>query len=255
VVRTALFLVPAFVVGSLRSVLAGAVVFAGLRLAAMIAYFWREFGRGFRIDAALWRSQLAYALPFALAVGIEVVQVNYHQWVVAAGFDAATVRHLRGRLPADSADRSGLHVDLQRDDGAGWPSSRAKARSAVRTRCCRSGTTRPRRLASIIFPLAAVLMLTAHGVIVAALHRVVCGQRAGVHGVVPDDPAVGVRRGRRAAGLRADAVPAGDEHRPAAIVAGLIGWFISTWGLIGAVLVTLAGTSIVKAAALVRIAS
>ena len=38
------------------------------------------------------------------------------------------------------------------------------------------------------------------------------------------------------------------------IVAGLIGWFISTWGLIGAVLVTLAGTSIVKAAALVRIA-
>src|SRR4029453_13629249 len=43
VVRTALFLVPAFVVGSLRSVLAGAVVFAGLRLAAMIAYFWREF--------------------------------------------------------------------------------------------------------------------------------------------------------------------------------------------------------------------
>ena len=38
------------------------------------------------------------------------------------------------------------------------------------------------------------------------------------------------------------------------IVAGLIGWFISTWGLIGAVLVTLAGTTIVKAAALVRIA-
>ena len=38
------------------------------------------------------------------------------------------------------------------------------------------------------------------------------------------------------------------------IVAGLIGWFISTWGLIGAVLVTLAGTTIVKAAALGRIA-
>ncbi len=88
--RTALFIVPAFVVGSLRSVLVGAVVFAGLRLAAMLGYFWREFGRGFRIDTALWRSQLAYALPFALAVGIEVVQVNYHQWVVAARFDAAT---------------------------------------------------------------------------------------------------------------------------------------------------------------------
>src|SRR5207247_1858562 len=39
-----------------------------------------------------------------------------------------------------------------------------------------------------------------------------------------------------------------------AIVAALIGWFISTTGLIGAVLVTLTATSIVKTAALVRIA-
>ena len=37
-----------------------------------------------------WRQQLGYALPFALAVGIEVVLINYHQYVVAGRFDAAT---------------------------------------------------------------------------------------------------------------------------------------------------------------------
>jgi hypothetical protein len=39
-----------------------------------------------------------------------------------------------------------------------------------------------------------------------------------------------------------------------ALIAGLIGWFMSTFGLIGAVLVTLVATSLVKAAAVVRIA-
>ena len=34
--------------------------------------------------------QLAYALPFALAVGIEVLHLNWHQYAVAARFDAAT---------------------------------------------------------------------------------------------------------------------------------------------------------------------
>jgi O-antigen/teichoic acid export membrane protein len=39
-----------------------------------------------------------------------------------------------------------------------------------------------------------------------------------------------------------------------ALIAGLIGWFMSTFGLIGAVLVTLVATSLVKAVAVVRIA-
>ena len=43
-----------------------------------------------RLDFDLWREQWAYALPFALAVGIEVIQPNFHQYVVASRFDAAT---------------------------------------------------------------------------------------------------------------------------------------------------------------------
>ena len=254
VVRTALFLVPAFVVGSLRSVLAGAVVFAGLRLAAMIAYFWREFGRGFRIDTALWRSQLAYALPFALAVGIEVVQVNYHQWVVAARFDAATFAiYAVGCLQIPLIDlvyTSTCNVMMVR------MAELAREGEVSSTNAVLSlwhDTTA--RLASIIFPLAAVLMLTAHGVIVllftASYAASVPVFMVWCLMILPSAFAVdGVLRvyAQTRFLLVMNIVRL-------AIVAGLIGWFISTWGLIGAVLVTLAGTSIVKAAALVRIAT
>ena len=68
VVRTVLFILPALAIGTLRAVLVGAAAFAALRLGAMVTYLWREFGRELKLDAALWRNQLAYALPFALAV-------------------------------------------------------------------------------------------------------------------------------------------------------------------------------------------
>ena len=247
--RTALFIVPALVVGSLRSVLAGAVVFAGLRAAAMLLYFWRAFGRGFRVDMSLWRSQLAYALPFALAVGIEVVQLNYHQWVVAARFDAATFAvYAVGCLQIPLIDlvyTSTCNVmmvkmaEFVRDgDGAMltlWHDTTA-------------------RLASIIFPLAALLILTAHGIIV-TLFTAKYAASVPVFMVwclmfLPSAFAVdGVLRvyAQTRFLLVINAVRL-------AVVAVLIGWFISAWGLIGAVLVTLTGTTIVKTAAIVRIA-
>jgi O-antigen/teichoic acid export membrane protein len=88
--RTALFIVPALIVRSVRAVFIGAVVFAAVRLAMMAAVVWRQYGREFRPDPALWRTQLAYALPFALAVGVEVILINYHQYVVLGSFDATT---------------------------------------------------------------------------------------------------------------------------------------------------------------------
>ncbi len=80
--RTALFIVPALLFVSLRAVFIGAVIFAAVRLAMMLVVVWRQYGREFRPDLALWRTQLAYALPFALAVGVEVILINYHQYVV-----------------------------------------------------------------------------------------------------------------------------------------------------------------------------
>ena len=83
IVRTLFFIVPAFALGSLRAVFIGGAAFAGVRLVLLVAALWRQYGREFRVDFRLWREQLAYALPFALAVGVEVIQQNYHQYVVA----------------------------------------------------------------------------------------------------------------------------------------------------------------------------
>jgi O-antigen/teichoic acid export membrane protein len=87
IVRTAFFIVPALLFASLRAVFIGAVMFAGIRLLVMLALVWRQFGREFRPDFRLWRSQLAYAMPFALAVGVEALMINYHQLVVGREFD------------------------------------------------------------------------------------------------------------------------------------------------------------------------
>ena len=41
-------------------------------------------------DFGLWRTQLGYSLPFALAVSVDVILVTYHQYVVGGRFDTAT---------------------------------------------------------------------------------------------------------------------------------------------------------------------
>src|SRR5207244_7017809 len=130
-------------------------------VAAMLAYLGREFGRDLRVDVALWRGQLAYALPFALAVGVEVVQANFHQYVVASRFDAATFAiYAVGCLQIPLVDlvctstANVMMVRMAEVAGEGqqialtlWHDTTA-------------------RLASLIFPLAAFLLLTAHSVIV-----------------------------------------------------------------------------------------
>jgi O-antigen/teichoic acid export membrane protein len=90
-VSRALFLiVPVLIVPSLRSLLQGAVAFSALRLAYTVGYFWRTFGAGFRPDARCFGRQLAYALPFGLAVVASITQENFHQYAVSGFFDAAT---------------------------------------------------------------------------------------------------------------------------------------------------------------------
>ncbi|HKR78820.1 MAG TPA: lipopolysaccharide biosynthesis protein [Nitrospira sp.] len=90
VTRALFLLMPVLVMSSLQALLYGAVAFAGLRLAFTIRYFWRTFGTDLRPDAPSFRRQLAYALPFALAVVASVAQENLHQYAVSAFFDAAT---------------------------------------------------------------------------------------------------------------------------------------------------------------------
>jgi O-antigen/teichoic acid export membrane protein len=248
-VRAMAFVVPALIVGSLRAVMIGAVLFAASRAAAMIVYFWREFRGSFRVDAAVWRDQLAYALPFALAVGIDVVQANFHQWVVATRFDAATFAvYAVGCLQIPLVDlvcTSTCNVMMVK---------LAETPGSDRGTALRLWHDTTARLASLMFPLAAFLIVAAHGVIVFLFTSAYAGSvpvfMVWCLMVLPAAFAVdGVLRAY--AQTRFLLVM---NIARLALIAASIGWFISRFGLIGAVLVTLVGTTVVKTAAMVRIA-
>ena len=153
-------------------------------------------------------------------------------------------------MSADSARGCGLQLHRQRDDGEnGREAGGDHQRSAL---TLWHDTTA--RLALLIFPLAAFFLLNAHAVITflftnrylasVQIFRVWCLM------ILPSVFAVdAVLRvyGQTRLLVVLNAVRL-------ALIAGLIGWFMSTFGLIGAVLVTLVATSLVKAVAVVRIA-
>ena len=247
IVRTLLLIIPALAFASLRAVFVGATVFAGLRLLATVVAVWREFGRDFRIDLSLWRQQLAYALPFALAVGIEVVLINYHQYVVAARFDAATFAiYAIGCMQIPLVDliaTSTVNVLMVRmADGERGRPALALWHDTVG------------RLAFLLFPLAVFLVISARYLIV---------------GLFTATYAASVPIFMISALTMLPAVTAVDavlrvyaQTRFLLVmnlvrfvcVAGLTGWFLSMFGLGGAVLVTLLAMTVVKALGVVRIA-
>jgi O-antigen/teichoic acid export membrane protein len=248
IARTLLFIIPALLFGSLRAVFIGATLFAGLRLALMVASLWREFGREFTVDVALWRQQLAYAVPFALAVGIEVIQINYHQYVVASRFDAATfavyavgclqiplvdlivtstVNVLMVKMAEDSSDAHAI-VGLWHDT--------------------------VERLAFLIVPLSMMLLVTAHGLIVGLFTTTYAASvpifMVWSLSILPSVFAVDAVL-RSLAQTRFLLLM---NILRLGLVAALIGWCLSVFGLAGAVLVTLLTTTLVKGLAVVKIA-
>ena len=87
--RGACLLIPAALVGSVEALMLGAVAFGLVRVAAAITYAAALPG-GLRPERSLFREQLAYALPFGLAVVLEIVQRNLTQYVVSIHFEPAT---------------------------------------------------------------------------------------------------------------------------------------------------------------------
>ena len=89
-VRALMFVVPAVISGSLRWLLIGAMVFGMIRVLATGTFLSREFAGRFKPDASLLRRQFAYVLPFELAILIDTLQLNFHQYAVSYHFDVAT---------------------------------------------------------------------------------------------------------------------------------------------------------------------
>jgi O-antigen/teichoic acid export membrane protein len=247
IVRTALFIIPALAFTSVRAVFIGATLFAGLRLAATLIALGREFGRDFRVDFSLWRQQLGYALPFALAVGIEVVLINYHQYVVASKFDAATyAMYAVGCLQIPLFDlivTSTTNVLMVRMSGA----ERGRAALAL----WHDTVT---RLAFLLFPLAVLLVITARSLIVGLFTETYAASvPIFMIWVLTMLPAV----------MAVDAVLRVYAQTRFLLVmnlvrfvcvAGLIGSFLNGFGLLGAVGVTLLAMSVTKSLGVVRIA-
>jgi O-antigen/teichoic acid export membrane protein len=247
IVRTALFIIPALAFTTVRAVFIGATLFAGLRLAATFIALWREFGRDFRVDLSLWRHQLGYALPFALAVGIEVILINYHQYVVAGRFDSATyAMYAVGCLQIPLFDlivTSTTNVLMVRMAGA----ERGRAALAL----WHDTVT---RLAFLLFPLAVFLVIAARSLIVGLFTETYAASvPIFMIWVLTMLPAV----------MAVDAVLRVYAQTRFLLVmnlvrfvfvAGLIGWFLNSFGLLGAVGVTLLAMTVTKSLGVVRIA-
>jgi O-antigen/teichoic acid export membrane protein len=88
--RAAAFILPVLLFRQLDWLLRGAVLVASLRAVIALLYFRAEFRSSFKLDTGLLKTQLAYALPFGLAVLVEILQGNLPAYLVSHLTDPAT---------------------------------------------------------------------------------------------------------------------------------------------------------------------
>ena len=248
VVKAAALIAPGAVLGTVQGVLIGAIAFAVVRLAFVIRFLWREFGRDLRLDVARWKEQLAYALPFGAAVIIEVAQVNYHQYAVMRWFDTTTFAvYAVGCLQIPVIDllvASAANVMMV-------AMAEHRGEPAVLLSLWQ-GTIA--RLALVFVPTVVLLQLVGADLIVtlfttqyaAAVPIFLVSTMFILLAALPVDGAL-----RAFAKTRFLFVM---NLIRLAIVAGSIAWFVATFHLVGAVLVTVVATGLVKILAVHRIA-
>lgn len=88
--RAIFYLCPLLIVADLRALMVGAVVFALARLVVTLVYVGREFGADLKADRAAFTEQARYALMFGIAGIIGSAKGTFHQFAVSNAFDAAT---------------------------------------------------------------------------------------------------------------------------------------------------------------------
>lgn len=249
--RTALLVVPVFLHWQLRGLLLGAIAFAALRLCATVLYFRREFDSGLRPDAYALRQQVAYALPFQVAVLLEILQANFPHYAVAHRFDAATFAiYSVGCLQIPLVDfvatsvgnvlmvRMGEEIRDGRKDGvlALW-----------------QDTTR--KLALIFFPLVGLLLLSAREIIVLLFTESYAGSvplfalwsTVILLSALPTNAVM-----RTYADTRVLVIL---NMARLLLIAAFVPWFLSSYHLLGAVLIAVAAAALAKALALLRVKS
>jgi O-antigen/teichoic acid export membrane protein len=240
--RTALFLVPVLFVADLEWLLIGAVAFGGFRLGAGVWYLVREFGRELYSDTVLWKQQLAYALPFEMAVVLEIMQATLHQYAISYNFDAATFAiYSVGcfQIPlVDLMATSAANVMMVKMAGA-IRDDRPSTVVAVW-----HDTTR--KLALILFPMVGVLLVNAREIIVllftdsyaASVPIFMVWSSTILLAAFPVDGVMRVYAQMRFLVVL--------NVVRLTLIAGLIGWFLATFQLLGGVLVTVLAMGVAR---------
>jgi O-antigen/teichoic acid export membrane protein len=90
VLRAAFLVIPALITRNLAWALIASVVFLAIRAGAVLVYCRKEFRGGLQFDRRLMKEQWAYTIPYVLAGIVNIIQQNYHQYAVSFHFDAAT---------------------------------------------------------------------------------------------------------------------------------------------------------------------
>jgi O-antigen/teichoic acid export membrane protein len=248
VLRAVCFIVPAVATGRLEWLFLGAVAFAALRVGTTLLYLRREFGSDLRLDRRLLGRQLAYAGPFGLAVLVEIVQANLHQYAVSYHFDAATfaiyaVGCVQPPLLDFVATPTGNVMMVRMREA--FSEGRPDAAMAVWHRTCQ-------QLALLLFPLAGLQVVAAREIIVtlfttsylASVPIFMIWSTAIVLSAVLTDGVLRVHADTRCLLLL--------NVIRLLLVAGLITAFLAAFNLPGAALVTILATAVTKGLALAR---
>jgi O-antigen/teichoic acid export membrane protein len=249
VTRAAMFILPALLTRRLEWVLVGAVAFALVRLVATLGSLQAQFGAALRPDLTALRAQLSYALPFQAFVIVDTVQANLHFYAVSRRFDAATFAvYSVGCLQLPIVEflaSPAAQVMMVRMSGA--------VREGRPDALVGLWHDTTRTLALVLFPLVALLVVTARDLILFLFTPAYAGSvpifmvwtMTVLFAALQTDGGLRVHadtRGLLLIGLVR-----------LAVVAGLIGAFFSSFGMLGAVLITVIALALGKALAVLRL--
>jgi len=247
--RAVAYVVPVLMFGTLESMLAGAVMFAVARLAVTGWYLRREYRGQLRPDRVALRSHLGYAIPFGLAGLIEVAQLNFHMYAVSWYFDTVTFAiYAVGCLQVPLTDIlmtstcNVMMVNMQETLRSGKPRDLLPI-----------WLDSVRKLGLIICPLVGTLLVVGHELIVMlfteAYERSVpvfmVWSLSMLLVVILSDGVLRVFAQNRFLVFQ--------NLIRVAIIAVSISWFLQTFNIVGAVMVTILATSVAKIIALARI--
>ena len=249
--RALLYISPVLLFGTLRWLLLGAIAFAACRFLATLAYVVREFRTPMQPDRGLLRRHLAYALPFGLAAALEIVQLNFHLYAVSYSFDAATFAiYAVGCLQIPLVD-----FLMTSTSNVMMVNMREKIKQGKDRQALGIWLDASRKLGLILFPMVGGLLVVAHELIVLLFTStyessvpifMLWTLTMAISAILTD----GVLRV-----FAENRFLIVQNFLRLLLIAVTIHWFMSRFGLLGAIMATFLAAMLTKVLALTRVKS